>query len=344
VVAVAASGARAARLEAKFHWSTDVAVAIVSALTVTWAARRILAGTLSPGDLLVFMAYLRTFARPVLRTSRITERVLRASTAGERVLEILRTQPDVRERPDAVRAPRFAGEVRFEQVWFAYRKSHWVLQDVSLRVAAGERVALVGPTGSGKSTLLNLIPRFYDPVRGCVRLDGRDLRDLALASLRRQIALVFQEPILFACSIAENIAYGRPEATLEDVRRAARRAGIDRVVSALPQGYDTVVGERGGTLSGGQRQCVAIARAMMCDAPIVLLDEPTTGLDASSAAEVMAALERLVEGHTVIAISHHLADLCRVDRVIALENGRVVAAEADVPGEADSAAASEARR
>jgi ATP-binding cassette subfamily B protein/subfamily B ATP-binding cassette protein MsbA len=219
--------------------------------------------------------------------------------------------------------------VRFERVWFAYRRPHWVLEDVSLRVAAGERVALVGPTGSGKSTLLNLIPRFYDPVRGCVRLDGRDLRELTLSSLRRQIALVFQEPVLFACSIAENIAYGRPEATLEDVRRAARRAGIDRVVSALPQGYDTILGERGGTLSGGQRQCVAIARAMMRNAPIVLLDEPTTGLDAKSAGGVMAALERLVEGCTVIAISHHLADLCRVDRVIALESGRVVGAEAE---------------
>jgi ABC-type multidrug transport system fused ATPase/permease subunit len=325
------SGVRAARLEAKFRWSTDVTVAVVTAVTVTWAARRILDGTLSPGDLLVFMAYLRAFARPVQRSSRITERILRAATAGERVLEILRTRSDVRERTGAVRAPRVSGEVSVEEVWFAYRGSHWVLEEVSLRVAAGERVALVGPTGSGKSTLLNLIPRFYDPTRGCVRLDGHDLRELTLASLRRQITLLFQEPVLFASSIAENIAYARPEATLEEVRRAARRAGIDRVVAALPQGYDTILGERGGTLSGGQRQCVAIARAMMRNAPIVLLDEPTTGLDAEAASRVMTALERLVEGRTVIAISHHPAELRGIDRVIALAGGRVVGGESQAP-------------
>ncbi len=327
------SGVRAARLEAKFHWSTDVAVALVTAVIVTWAAHRVLAGTLTPGDLVVFVSYLRAFARPVRRTSRVTERMLRAAVAGDRVLEILRTESEVRERPDAVPAPRSAGEVGFEGVWFAYRKSHWVLEDVSLRVAAGERVALVGPTGSGKSTLLCLVARFYDPARGSVRLDGRDLRELTLDSLRRQISLVFQEPVLFACSIAENIAYGRRDATLEDVRRAARRAGIDRLVSRLPQGYDTIVGERGGTLSGGQRQCVAIARAMIRNAPLVLLDEPTTGLDANAAGQVMAALERLVEGRTVIAVSHHLTDLGALDRVIALEDGRVVEPEAVARGE-----------
>jgi ABC-type multidrug transport system fused ATPase/permease subunit len=296
------SGMKAARLEAKFKWSTDFAVATVTALIVTAAARRVLSGTLSPGDLIVFISYLRSYGRPLRRISRITERMVRATTAGERVLEILRTRSEIRDLPGARPARRLRGEIG----------------------SPGQRLALVGPTGSGKTTLASLVPRFFDPGRGCVRIDGRDVRELRLAALREQIGLVFQEPVLFATSVAENIAYGRRDASFEDVRRAARRAGIDRVIAELPEGYDTVVGERGGTLSGGQRQCVAIARALIRDAPIVILDEPTTGLDAESAALVIDALERLMEGRSVIWISHQLASVEHADRIVVLDHGRVV--------------------
>lgn len=318
------SGMKASRLEAKFKWSADFAVAVVTAIIVTAAAHRVLSGTLSPGDLVVFISYLRIYGRPLRRISRVTERMVRAATGGERVLEILRTRSEVVDRPDAVAAPPLRGAIHWEDVGFAYRRKNWVLQDVELEIAPGERVALVGPTGSGKSTLVGLIPRFFDPQRGRVLLDGHDVRDLTLSSLRRQIALVFQEPVLFATSVGENIAYGRRDATAEDVRRAARRAGIDHVIERLPEGYDTPVGERGATLSGGQRQCVAIARAMIRNAPIVVLDEPTTGLDAESCALVTAALERLMEGRTVIWISHRLASAEHADRIVVIDRGRIV--------------------
>jgi ATP-binding cassette, subfamily B, bacterial len=318
------SGMKAARLEAKFKWSADVAVAVVTALVITAAARRVLAGSLTPGDLVVFVSYLRIYARPLRRISRVTERMVRATTAGERVLEILRTRSEVADAPHAVAAPRLRGGIRFEAVWFAHRKPSWVLEDVSLEIAPGECVALCGPTGSGKTTLVSLIPRFFDATGGSVRVDGRDVRDLTLASLRRQISLVFQEPVLFATSIGENIAYGHRDASDEDVRRAAERAGIHPIIARLPDGYGTIVGERGGTLSGGQRQCVAIARAIIRDAPIVILDEPTTGLDAESATLVMRAIERLMEGRTVILVSHQLASVEHADRIVVLDRGRVV--------------------
>lgn len=318
------SGVKAARLEAKFKGSADFAVATVTAVIVTAAAHRVLAGTLSPGDLVVFVSYLRIYGRPLRRISRITERLVRATAAGERVLQLLRTRSEIADAPDAAPAPRLRGAVCFEHVHFAHRGGVQALDDVSLEVAPGDRVALVGPTGSGKTTLVSLVPRFFDPDRGRVCVDGLDVRGLTLTSLRRQITLVFQEPVLFATSVAENIAYGRRSATLEDVRRAAERAGIHRVIERLPQGFDTRVGERGATLSGGQRQCVAIARAIIRDAPIVILDEPTTGLDAESAALVLGALERLMEGRTVFRIHHDLAAVADVDRAVVLREGRIV--------------------
>jgi ATP-binding cassette subfamily B protein/subfamily B ATP-binding cassette protein MsbA len=216
------------------------------------------------------------------------------------------------------------GEVRLEGVSFRYRRGRpEVLQEVDLHVAAGERVALVGPTGAGKSSILNLLPRFYDPTAGRVLLDGKDVREVRLASLRDQMALVFQEPVLFATTVAENIAYGRPGASREEIVEAARRAGIHEIIEGLSEGYDTVLGERGGTLSGGQRQGVAIARAMIKDAPVVLLDEPTVGLDRASTDLVVRALDRLMEGRTVILVSHDLSTLRDMDRLVVIENGRI---------------------
>jgi ABC-type multidrug transport system fused ATPase/permease subunit len=288
------------------------------------AARRVLAGALTPGDLLVFASYLRTFNRPLRRVSSMAERSARGTAAGERVLEMLEIEPAVRDLPGAADVPRLDGEIVFEEVSLAHRKGAPVLSGVDLRIGRGERVAIVGPTGAGKSSLVSLIPRFYDPTHGRVLVDGRDTREITLASLRRGISLVFQEPILFAATIAENIGYGKPDATLDEIQQAAEKAGIAGILAGLPEGYDTVIGERGGTLSGGQRQCVAIARAIINDAPIVILDEPTTGLDARSAALVTRALERLMEGRTAVLISHHLRTVETVDRIIVLEGGKIV--------------------
>jgi ATP-binding cassette, subfamily B, bacterial len=318
------SGLKAARLEAKLRWSSTLAVAIVTAVVLSVAVRQVLGGVLSPGDLLVFTFYLQAFTRPLRQISKLAERSARATAAGERILEMLNTSRTVRDLPGAVAAPRFKGAISYENVSFAHAKGGPVLSDITLQIRPGERVAVVGPTGAGKTTLVNLLPRFYEPGRGRVCVDGMDVRGLTIASLREQIGLVFQEPVLFATTIAENIAYGKPNASREEIVEAAERAGIHRVIAALPEGYDTVIGERGGTLSGGQRQCVTIARAIIKDAPIVILDEPTTGLDSQSSALVMQALRSLMAGRTVIMISHELRLARDADRIVVLQDGRIV--------------------
>ncbi|HVS03970.1 MAG TPA: ABC transporter ATP-binding protein [Thermoanaerobaculia bacterium] len=317
-------GLKAARIEAKMRWTSDVSVGLMTAGVVAFASWRILRGELSPGDLIVFIAYLRAYSRPLRRISKTTERVARTAAAAERILDLFAHTPEIADRPGAVSVDRLPGAIELERVGFRHGRRAWVLRNVSLRIAPGERVGIVGPTGAGKSSLISLVPRFYEATEGVVRIDGHDVRDLTLESLRRQISLVFQEPILFADTISENISYGRPEASREEVVEAARRAGIHDIIEELPDGYDTLLGERGGTLSGGQRQCVSIARAMLRDAPIVILDEPTTGLDARSSALVSAAIQRLVAGRTVLLISHDLRTLRNVDRIVVLEGGRVV--------------------
>ncbi|HYN82885.1 MAG TPA: ABC transporter ATP-binding protein [Gemmatimonadaceae bacterium] len=317
-------GLKAARIEARLRWASELAVGAITAVVVGVAARRIMSGALSPGDLVVFVSYLRTFARPLRRASRTTEQVTRTATAGERILEVLDLVPGVRDLPDANEAPAFVGEVSFEKVGLRHGRGPWVLRTVNLTVRPGERLGIVGPTGAGKSSLVSLVPRFYDATEGRVCIDGRDVRSFTLVSLRRQVSFVFQEPVLFATTIAENIAAGRPGADREAIVEAARSAGIHDVIAALPEGYDTIPGERGGTLSGGQRQCVAIARAMLRDAPIVVLDEPTAGLDQRAASIVTDALQKLMQGRTVLMISHDLDRLRDADRIVVLENGRLV--------------------
>ena len=317
-------GAKAARLEAKLRWASEVAVGIITAIVVGVAARQIMSGRLSPGDLIVFVSYLRTFARPLRRVSRTAEQVVRTTTAGERVLEILDIVPAVRNLPGAVEAHPFRGEIRFEKTGLRHGRGPWVLRGINLTVEPGERLGIVGPTGAGKSSLVSLVPRFYDPAEGRVLIDGQDVRSLTLASLRAQIAFVFQEPVLFSTSIANNIAAGKTDATRDEIEDAARRAGIHHVIASLSEGYDTVPGERGGTLSGGQRQCVAIARAILRDAPIVILDEPTTGLDQRSAGMVTEALSHLMQNRTVLMITHDLDRLRDADRILVLDNGRLV--------------------
>jgi len=317
-------GVKAARIEAKLRWASDLAVGVITAAVVGVAAQRILSGALTPGDLIVFVSYLRTFSRPLRRVSRTTEQVTRTTTAGGRILEILDLVPGVRDLPDAVEAPAFRGQVSFDKTGLRHGRGPWVLRAVSLTIKPGERVGIVGPTGAGKTSLVSLVPRFYDATEGRVCIDGHDVRSFTLSSLRRQVSFVFQEPVLFATTVAENIASGRPGAEREEIEQAAMSAGIHSVIAALPEGYDTILGERGGTLSGGQRQCVAIARAILRDAPIVVLDEPTTGLDQRAAGLVTEALQQLMEGRTVLMISHDLHRLRDADRIVVLENGRLV--------------------
>ena len=318
------SGLRAARLEAKFKWASELAVALVTAIVLGIAARQVLSGTLSPGDILVFVAYLKTFNRPLRRMSRLTERMARGTASGERILEMLKIQSAIKDCPGAVRARRFHGSIDYNNISFRYQKGPLVLSDIKLHIDAGEHVAIVGPTGCGKSTLVSLLPRFYDPVRGTVCIDGSGIRDFTVFSLRRNISLVFQEPVLFATTIAENIAYGKPGASIEEIQDAAQKAQISHVIDALSDGYETSIGERGGTLSGGQRQCIAIARAIIKNAPIVILDEPTTGLDKQSASRVMKALGELMTGKTVIIISHQLEIIQDVDRIIVMQDGNII--------------------
>jgi len=240
------------------------------------------------------------------------------------VLEVLETRRDVEDRPGARPVKRLSGEVRIEHVTFGYEPGRPILDDVSLDVRPGETVAIVGPTGAGKSTLAGLVPRFYDPWSGRITVDGIDLRDVELKSLRSQVAVVLQEPFLFPMSIADNIAYGRPQVSRRDVETAARAANAHAFITRLPQGYDTVVGERGATLSGGERQRLSIARAILKGAPILILDEPTSAVDAGTEASLLEAMGRLMQGCATIIIAHRMSTIANATRIVALEHGSIV--------------------
>jgi ABC-type multidrug transport system fused ATPase/permease subunit len=248
----------------------------------------------------------------------------RGLASAERVSEVLEAEPDVRDLPSARPVSRLSGQVRFEDVEFAYVDGQPVLRDLELEASPGELVAVVGPTGAGKSTLVSLIPRFYDPERGRILIDGMDIRDIQLQSLRRQIAIVPQEPMLFEGTIFENIVYGRPSASAEDVLRAARAALVDDFVRRLPDGYGTVLGEAGESLSGGERQRLAIARALVRDAPILILDEPTASLDPRSERLLVQALQNLIRDRTTFVIAHRMSTVANADTVLVLSGGRIV--------------------
>jgi len=316
------SGLKATRLEAQLNRGVELAIAGATAVVLWFGALQVLDGALTPGELIVFVAYTQGFYRPLRRLSRITERASKASSCMDRVLEVLGRAPDVRGGPET--APRFRGEVRFESVSYGYEPGRVVLDGLDLVVEPGQTVALVGATGAGKSTLLGLAPRVYDPTAGRVLIDGHDIRSFTLRSLRDQISVVPQDGVLFSGDFLENIRYGRPDATEQEVVTAARAALIHDVIKATPDAYATVIGERGVTLSGGQRQRLAIARAIVKDAPIVLLDEPATGLDAEAEELVMAALDRLLLHRTAIVVAHRLATVERADLICVLDQGHIV--------------------
>jgi ATP-binding cassette subfamily B protein/subfamily B ATP-binding cassette protein MsbA len=288
----------------------------------------VLEGRLTVGTLLVFQAYLASLYVPIETLAYLSMRYATAKAKAQRVLEILTVEDSVKDKPGAQWLGSAAGSVRghicLQEVSFGYEFDRPILQQVTLEVLPGEMVALVGATGAGKSTLVSLIPRLFDPWEGRVTLDGRDVREIRLESLRSQISLVLQEPFLLPLSIAENIAYGRPSASREEVVAAAVAANADEFIRQLPRGYDTVIGERGTTLSGGQKQRLSIARALLKDAPILILDEPTAALDAQTEALLMQAIERLMVGRTTFVIAHRLSTVRKADRIAVLSAGRII--------------------
>lgn len=293
--------------------------------------------------LVVFAGLLTQFANQVANLTNITNSVQQSLSGARRVFEVLDAPVEIQSRPDAISRPRLEGAVEFEQVHFAYDPAAPVLQDLSFRIAPGQRVAILGETGAGKSTLLSLIPRFYDPTAGRILIDGIDARRLDVDELRRQVGIVFQESFLFSNTIAANIAFGRPYATRDEIERAAKIACAQEFIERLPQGYDTLLGEWGMDLSGGQRQRLAIARAILLDPRILLLDDPAAAIDPETEQEILAAMDRAMEGRTTFVVAHRLSTLRRADLVLVLDKGRLVQAGTheellEVPGHYRAAA------
>jgi ATP-binding cassette subfamily B protein/subfamily B ATP-binding cassette protein MsbA len=314
----------ASELLLQFAPLVGLVMAMATGAVVWYGASQVLAGRITAGELLVFLAYLRGMADPVRQFSKMGGIVGKSSVAAERLGDVFSEESEIREPSNPVVPNSCRGELEFRSVSFNYGAGDMVLRSISFRAEPGQTIALVGSTGAGKTTLVSLVPRFHDPVSGQVLLDGHDLRHLSLAFIRSRVALVLQEALLFHGAIWENIAYGRTGARREDAIAAAREAGIHDLIEGLPNGYDTLVGERGATLSGGQRQGISIARAMLRNAPIVILDEPTTGLDAFSERRVMEALRRLTSGRTTLIIAHRLATVTGADAILVLDQGHIV--------------------
>ena len=328
-------------LEARWSPVADLLLAAGGGLVLWLGVAAVTGGRMTLGTLLVVLAYLSSLYGPIRALARLARTLARGAASRERILEVLDSGEVVPEAPAPLQAGPPRQGLALRVVWFAYAEGAPVLRHLDLEVAAGERVCVVGPTGAGKSTLLALLLRFYDPDAGVVELDGTDLRDLDLASLRRQLALVPQDPWMLDGTVADNVRFGRPGATREELEAAARATRVDELIQRLPDGWETEIGEGGVRLSGGQRRRVALARAILRDASVLLLDEPTSGLDAASEQAVLDALDRAAEGRTVLSVSHRLSLAARADRVVVLDGGRVV--EQGPPGELLAAGGAYAR-
>lgn len=315
---------RARAVKARLAPFVDVIVAIGTGLVLWYGARLVLAGTILPGTLVIFIWYLGNMYKPMRDLSKMTDTISKAVVGYERVREVFETESRVKDLPGAKAAPRFKGLIEFDHVSFGYQTEREILEDVSLRIEPGQIAAIVGPTGAGKSTIISLVARFYDPTSGVVKIDGRDIRSWKIQSVRRQMSFVLQETILFRAPLWKNIAYGKPNASRAEIIRAAEIANARGFIDKLPDGFDTLVGERGVTLSGGERQRIAIARAVLHDSPIVILDEPTSSLDASSELLVIEALNRLMKGRTCINITHHLATIQNADIIFVVKDSGIV--------------------
>ncbi|QWW20708.1 ABC transporter ATP-binding protein [Schaalia sp. 19OD2882] len=316
-------GVRAVRMAAGLERSTDVIVGLVSASVLVGGGIGVLAGSMTVGELVLFASYLRTAMKPLRDMAKYTGRIARANASGERVADLFDMRPDIVSPPRPRPLGRVHGALELQHVTTHYADTE-VLHGLDLRVAPGEFVAIVGPSGAGKSTLVSLVTRSMDPTCGQVLLDGIPLTDLDLAQLRGAVSVLHQDAVLFAGTIRENIRLGRPGATDAEVEAAARAAHAHGFTVELAQGYDTVVGERGGTLSGGQRQRIAIARALLRDSPVVILDEATTGLDHESAEQVLDAIRELVRGRTTLAVTHDAQVAIRASRVVWMDRGRIL--------------------
>ncbi|MGI6038389.1 MAG: ABC transporter ATP-binding protein [Limnochordia bacterium] len=328
-----ASDYRRGNLKVMFLWSTfspgmKFIGALGSMLVIWFGGRMVITepqSGMTLGQLFAFLSYLTLFYEPINRLHAINHMWQHALASSERVFEILDAEPDIKDAPDALDLPRpCRGEVVFEKVSFGYEEGQEVLREIDLQVAPGETLAIVGPTGTGKTTLVNLIPRFYDVESGVLYVDGIDVRKLKLRDLREQIAIVTQDPFLFNTTIRENISYGRPDATEEEIIAAAKSANAHDFIMALPKGYDSRVGEQGVKLSGGEKQRVSIARALLKDAPILILDEATSSVDSITEIQIQEALERLMEGKTTFIIAHRLSTIQEADRIAVIEGGRIV--------------------
>jgi ATP-binding cassette subfamily B protein/subfamily B ATP-binding cassette protein MsbA len=312
------------RVQLEFKLLLGLATALGTAAIIWGGTQHAWAGQLSVGAIILFLSYIGSLYAPLEAIAYTSSTIQGAAGSARRVWEVLQTESRVKDKPGAQPLRLTAGRVQFEEVSFGYEPGRPVLNGISLEVNPGQTLALVGVTGAGKSTLVSLIPRFFDPWAGRVLVDGQDVREVRLKTLRQHIAIVLQEPFLFPMSVAENIAYGQPHATQEQIEQAARAANAHEFISRLPQGYHSVIGERGATLSGGERQRISIARALLKNAPILILDEPTSALDVETEHLVMEALERLTRGRTTFMIAHRLSTVRRANQIMVLHEGQMI--------------------
>jgi ATP-binding cassette, subfamily B, bacterial len=314
------------RLGGAFSRVIEVLNTLGMALVIGFGAVKVLAGSLSPGDLVVFAAYVTDLYKPIQNLSELSIKFMDSLVSGERVLEVLEKTPQTRDHHGAVRAPRLKGDIVFDRVTFGYEAGKPVLHELSFRISPGENIALVGGSGAGKSTILHLLLRFYDPWQGRISIDGRDIRYYKTQSLRQQIGVVLQESFLFRRSLFENITYGKPGATPAQVRAAAEAARAHSFIQELPEGYETILDERGGNLSGGQRQRLALARVFLRNASILLMDEPTSSLDSVTEGELVETFQELRRGKTTITVAHRLSTVENASRILVLEHGSIIEA------------------